>query len=133
MKKTLVFIVLIMLTASEVWSQDDTKDKRPIVFPFWMVQEIELDLNELDYLRAESTVNTLKLKKHQELVESYETRIGKKDVQIELLERLANNYKVQYEAKKAQKNPRYSIEDLGLDMLKFGAGALAMLLFLVTR
>lgn len=122
-----------MLTASEAWSQDATKDKRPIEFPFWMVQEMALDLNELDYLRAESTVNQLKLQKFQELVESYETSNKNKDAQIDLLSRMAHNYKVQFEAKKAQKDPRYSMADLGEDVLKVGAGALLMLLFLVSR
>ena len=98
-----------------------------------MVKEMALEFNELDYLRAESSVNALKLAKYKELVESYETRSKYSQEQIELLSRMVQNYKVQLEAKKSQKDPRYGIDDLGKDALKFLAGAAVMLLLLVSR
>lgn len=83
-----------------------------------MAKEIAFDLNELEYLRAESNVNNLQLAKYEELVKSLREVSGKKDVQISLQTKLAENWKVQYEAEKAKK-PKNTI----WEKISIGAGA----------
>ena len=109
----------MLLTPFTVRSQDTT-DNRPVVFPFWMAREIAFDLNELEYLRATDEVNSLQLVKYEALVNSLQEISEKKDQQLTLQKKIADNWRVQYEAEEAKK-PKFSTWE------KIGTGAAAFL------
>src|SRR5690606_30803565 len=89
MRTKLLFVAFMMWTACALWSQDaikdpinrphrfwkpvrsgpssDTLDLRPITFPFWMVREIALDLEEKSRLEGELLLFDLELQAYKTL------------------------------------------------------------------
>ena len=92
-----------MLTALGARSQNDTKKDDPIIFPFWMVQEIALDLEDLDALRKVEIVNTLLIANLKEQI-SVHVQMNKIHTdQKALLQNTISILTTQYEAEKLKK------------------------------
>lgn len=75
MRKQMIYVVLMMLLACEMRSQDTT-DIRPVTFPFWMAKEIALDLAEKEKLEGLMEVTELQLLNYGALVDGLEGRIS---------------------------------------------------------
>ena len=121
MKTKLLFTAFAMLTVCTTWSQDtivdvarpdwflkpvrsysapDTTDLRPISFPFWMVREIALDLEEKQQLELETQLYALELETYQKLVESMEKQEQQRQLQLELLHKNSSLLEAQLQAEK---------------------------------
>ena len=97
-----------MLTVCTSWSQDtiadaarpnrfpkpvrsypplDTTDHRHVCFPFWMVREIALDLEEKELLEQEVALFVLEAEQYQSLLQALERKDQSRVLQLQLLER----------------------------------------------
>ena len=76
----------MLLTACAMRSQDTT-DVRPVVFPFWIVQQIALDLQEKSRLEAREGILLLELSKYKELTAGLEKSGGERELQLHLLQK----------------------------------------------
>ena len=121
MKTKLLSMAFTMLTVCTMWSQDtivdvarpdwflkpvrsysapDTTDLRPISFPFWMVREIALDLEEKQQLELEAQLYALEVEAYQKLLESMEAQEQQRRLQLELLGRNISLVEAQLQAEK---------------------------------
>ena len=108
MKTKLLSFAFAMLTVCTSWSQDtivdaarpnrfpkpvrsypplDTTDHRHVCFPFWMVREIALDLEEKELLEQEVALFVLEAEQYQTLLQALERKDQSRVLQLQLLER----------------------------------------------
>lgn len=121
-----------MLIVCKGWSQTVTKDVRPVTFPFWVVQEIAIDLEEKDRLHAVDQVNTLRISALYEQIDKYIILDQHKINQIELKDKFIRILQSQYDAEVAKKNDGYKFNDFLKDVGKVGFGVLLGLIFFIT-
>ncbi len=76
----------------------DTKDIRPVSFPFWMVREIALDLEEKSRLEAQQGLLEVEIGTYSRLVQGLEKENGALELQLELLEKNQQLLLLQVEA-----------------------------------
>ena len=76
----------MLLTVCEMRSQDTT-DVRPVGFPFWMVQQIALDLEEKSRLEAREGILLLELSKYRELTAGLEKTASDGELQLHLIQK----------------------------------------------
>lgn len=92
-----------MLLSLGARSQNDTKKDDPIIFPFWMVQEIALDLEDLDALRKVDMVNTLIISNLKQQLSDFMRMDKIHEEQKALLQNSISILRTQYEAEKLRK------------------------------
>lgn len=120
-----------MLIVFSGWSQVVTKDTRPVTFPFWMVQEIALDLEEKDRLEMVDVINTLRISALNTEIDKWSALDKHKVNQIRLKDKFISILQSQYEAERVKKDYKYKFTDFLKDIGKVGIGAvLGFVLFL---
>lgn len=82
----------------------DTTDKRPVTFPFWMAKEIALDLEEKSRLETNEKITSLELATLTSLIESLEKSNQNRNLQIELLKSNNKLHQQQLTTSKLQKS-----------------------------
>ena len=110
MKRKLLLAVLLMLTVCTARSQDtiadsppDSLDLRPVSFPFWIVHQIALDLEEKSRLEQEVELLLLEKSSYRLLVTGLEQKDQERRLQLELLEKNQELLKVQLKAEEETK------------------------------
>lgn len=111
-----------MLIALGARSQSVTKKDDPISFPFWMVQEIALDLEDLDAFRKVEMVNSLIISNLKEQLSVLSKRDQLHVEQKELLQNTIDIIRNQYEAEKLKKPKSNWFVWLLATIAAFGSG-----------
>lgn len=88
-----------MWTACAAWCQTDT---RPVEFPFWMVQQIALDLNEKDRLTDINRLQSQEIALLETQISNLSAQLGQKEQQFELQKGIAERWKLRYEMEVAK-------------------------------
>ena len=91
------------------YSPLDTSDTRPVSFPFWMVREIALDLEEKFRLEVQQELLELEISTYSLLVQGLEKEKGNLELQLQLLEKNQQLLLTQVEARK-NKKPEKSLK-----------------------
>ena len=107
-------IALLLLTASNAFSQGATKDS--ITLSFDTGKQIALELVEKDRLEALYAVSTIELSKYISLTENLREITSKQDLQIGLLKANIKSLESQLELEQDKKNTPFA------DKLLFGLG-----------
>ena len=92
-----------MMSTASVMRSQDTTDVRPVVFPFWMVQEVALDLVEKSALEYREKIMMLELSKYKAVVSNLEKTISNRELQLQLLRKENDLLQSRLEFKKSNR------------------------------